>query len=147
MDNQNVARFGVLANGIYAGLGLAVSLSSVPVLRVVPDPVPAWAITYKTGAKIAISSILLSSTAHFYLYYRTKDTRALVAGVLTFVSGPFTLIFMKPINDKLLAMNDNATVIRDKIESNQLLEKWTKLQWFRTIAGSSAFIYAVISYF
>ncbi|ORY90471.1 hypothetical protein BCR43DRAFT_499360 [Syncephalastrum racemosum] len=146
MDNQNIARFGILANGIFAGMGLAISLSSVPVLRVVPDPVPAWATTYKTGASIAIPAIFLSSAAHFYLYYRTKDTRSLVAGLLSAVSGPYTLIVMKPTNDKLLEMNDNATMIRDKIQSNQLIQKWTKLQWFRCIAGSAAFVYAVISY-
>ncbi|ORY99387.1 hypothetical protein BCR43DRAFT_489198 [Syncephalastrum racemosum] len=146
IDNQNVARFGILANGIFAGLGLAVSLSSAKVLRVVPDPLTAWATTFKTAGSLAVPSVLLSSAAHFFLYYRTKDTRSLVAGLLSLVSMPYTLIFMQPTNDKLLEIFNNTTTVRDKVQTNQLVQKWINLQWFRCIAGSTAFIYAIISY-
>ncbi|KAI8144041.1 hypothetical protein BJV82DRAFT_608126 [Fennellomyces sp. T-0311] len=126
------------ANGIFAGLGLTLNLVTVPALRAGGYPVQSWAVTYNNGSKIGISTILLSSAAHFYTYYLTKNKRVLYCGILSLISFPYTIIFMRPTNDRLHQLN--ATPGHDKKEVTQLVEKWNNLQWFRTTVGTAALV-------
>ncbi|KAI9492277.1 hypothetical protein BDB00DRAFT_829134 [Zychaea mexicana] len=124
------------ANGIFAGLGLTLNGVTIPALRVGGYPVASWAVTYKNGSKIGIATIFISSAAHFYTYYLTKNRRALYCGIASLISFPYTLIFMKPTNDRLHELNANPA--HDQKEVVGLVEKWDKLQMFRTGAGLAA---------
>ena len=130
-----------IANGIFAGLGLSINFVIIPTLRAVGHPVAGWATTYKYGSKIAISCIFISSAMHFYTYYLTGERRSLYCGIASFVSGPYTGIFMLGTNNLLHAAGANPS--HDKKQVIQLIEKWNKLQYFRTIAGTVALILTV----
>ncbi|KAI9271501.1 hypothetical protein BDA99DRAFT_500250 [Phascolomyces articulosus] len=121
------------ANGIFAGLGLTINFVTVPALRAAGYPVAGWAVTYKNGAKLAVSTILISSAMHFYKYYLTKETRSFYCGVASLFSAPFTIICMSSTNNRLHALNADPS--HDKRQVVQLVEKWNKLQYARTIAG------------
>ncbi|KAI9256605.1 hypothetical protein BDA99DRAFT_516883 [Phascolomyces articulosus] len=129
------------ANGIFAGLGLTINAVTVPALRAGGYPASSWAVTYKNGSKIGIATIIISSFAHFYTYHLTKNHRSLCCGILSLISFPYTIIFMKPTNDRLHALN--AQLSPDQKEVVQLVEKWDKLQMFRTAAGTLAFVLTV----
>ncbi|KAI7854518.1 hypothetical protein BDC45DRAFT_508547 [Circinella umbellata] len=139
---HNLLPVAATANGIFAGLGLTLSTVTVPALRAAGYPPGAWAVTYNNGHYIGIASIFISSAAHFYTYYLTKSQRSLCCGILSFISFPFTILFMRPTNDRLLAINRNPT-IADPKEVVQLVEKWNKFQMFRTVTGTLAFVLTI----
>ncbi|CDS12996.1 hypothetical protein LRAMOSA05180 [Lichtheimia ramosa] len=136
---SNLRPIAITANGIFAGLGLSITFATVPALRAAGYPPRAWQVVYRRGAAIAISSILISSAAHFTTYYLTHDKRSLWCGVISFFSAPWTMIFMKPTNDRLGQLADT----NSKEDASQLIEKWNKLQYARTWAGCLAFVLAV----
>lgn len=135
----NLRPIAITANGIFAGLGLTITFAAVPALRAAGYSPRAWQALYRRGAVIGISTILVSSAAHFTTYYLTLDKRALWCGIISFISAPYTMIFMKPTNDRLNLLADTSS----KEDASQLVEKWTTLQSFRTWAGSLAFLLAV----
>lgn len=131
----------VSANALFAGLGITLNLVTVPVLRACGYNPQGWAVTYSQGAKLGVSTIVLSTAGHLYVYYKTGNMRALYCGILSAVSFPYTLFFMKPTNDRLQTMAKQLS--HEKQEAAALIERWDTLQWFRTVAGSVAFILAV----
>ncbi|KAI7885196.1 hypothetical protein K492DRAFT_157605 [Lichtheimia hyalospora FSU 10163] len=136
---SNIRPVAITANGIFAGVGLTITFAAVPALRAAGYPPRAWQVIYRRGAMLAVSSILVSSAAHFTTYYLTHDKRALWCGILSFISAPYTMILMKPTNDRLGYLADT----NSKQDASALVEKWAKLQTFRTWAGSIAFLLAV----
>ncbi|KXN66762.1 hypothetical protein CONCODRAFT_11326 [Conidiobolus coronatus NRRL 28638] len=136
-----IRNISLLCNGIFAGTSVTISLSSVPAIKECNDKLNFWHRAYSNSTKIAVTNILISSFSHVLLYYSTGNTLHLYAGFLSFVSVPFTCIFISPIDIKLLAL-------RDKHDSNDrslelLLSKWCNLQLFRTIFGLSAFMFNI----
>ncbi|KAI8099103.1 uncharacterized protein BX664DRAFT_320392 [Halteromyces radiatus] len=134
----------LVANGIFAGLGLSMNGVSVPTMRATKDPLPVFTTTYKNGSKIAIASIVISSVCHFYIYHQTNNKHALWCGILSFVSFPFTIQFMRPINNELFALADQNSTDTKKIDT--LVTSWDHHQWFRTMAGLSALMINVFYY-
>ena len=139
---HNLLPIAATANGIFAGLGLTLNTITVPALRAAGYPPAGWAVTYNNGHYIGIASILISSAAHFYTYYLTKNHRSLCCGILSFISFPYTIIFMRSTNDRLHAINRNPTTADPK-EVVQLVEKWNRLQMFRTVTGTLAFVLTI----
>ncbi|KAL1932671.1 hypothetical protein VTP01DRAFT_8349 [Rhizomucor pusillus] len=140
---SNVHSLAVAANGIFAGLGVSINFVVIPVLRALGYPAKGWAVTYDRGKYVAISTILVSSISHFYLYHKTGQSRALYCGLLSLVSAPYTALAMKPTNTRLQEL-EKSKVNVNMNESQALIEKWNMLQWFRTIVGNAAFALALI---
>ncbi|CAO3632813.1 unnamed protein product [Cunninghamella echinulata] len=121
----------LVSNGIFAGLGLCMNLVSVPSLRATSDPLPAFKTVYDRGSKIAILNILIATGSHFYIYYKTRNIRSLWCGVFTSFSIPFTIFFMKPINDRLFALHSIRS--KDNNTAYELISRWDNRQWLRTV--------------
>lgn len=134
----------LVSNGIFAGFGACINLVSVPALKSISDPLPAFITTYKNGSKIAIINILVATGSHFYIYYKTRNIRSLWCGVFTFFSIPYTMFFMKPINDQLFALH--AVHSKDNAKVHDLVSKWDRRQWLRTITSNIAFLMNVFYY-
>lgn len=128
---------GLFANGVFAGLGLSGNFVNVPAIRASKDPLPVFYKTYNNGKIIAMASILVSTVSNSICYYRTKDVRFVYAAVLSFVSGPFTALFIAPVNNQLFALEDKPLDAR-KVDT--LVKKWNKFQYFRTATGVAAFV-------
>ncbi|KAI9366227.1 hypothetical protein BD770DRAFT_375681 [Pilaira anomala] len=97
---------GLLANGIFAGLGVTLNCVGVPAIMASRDPLPSFIKTYNNASKIAISSILVGTAANAVCYYSTKRTKYLFVAVLTFFSAPFTVFFIAPVNKELFALEN-----------------------------------------
>ncbi|CAO3629944.1 unnamed protein product [Cunninghamella blakesleeana] len=134
----------LVSNGIFAGFGVGINLVSVPALKSTSDPLPSFSITYKNGSKIAVTNILLATGSHFYIYYKTRNIRSLWCGVLTFFIIPYTLFIMKPINDQLFALQTVNSKDNNKVQD--LISKWDRRQWIRTIVSNAAFLMNVFYY-
>ena len=74
--------------------------------------------------------------------YRLPSS-VLVGAVLLVAVIPFTLIFLKPINDVLL----DPTSDPDSAETASLLQRWGPKHWWRTAASGAAFlVYLMAAY-
>lgn len=134
---------GLLANGIFSGVGLTMNLVSVPAIKASKDPLPSFVKTYDNASKLAIASIFLGTAANATCYYRTNDIKYLYTTILTFFSFPFTILFMAPVNNKLFALGK----LGDGYDRNKvytLINKWNKLQLLRTITGTAAFVINIL---
>ncbi|CAO3595974.1 unnamed protein product [Absidia cylindrospora] len=134
----------LVANGVFSGLGLTMNLVNVPCIKASNDPLPVFTTTYNRASKIGISTIVLSSLAHFYIYYKTRNQRALWCGILSAVSFPYTVLILRPINDELFSLARSKST--DYVRINQLVSAWDNRQWFRTITGGLAFLLNVFYY-
>ncbi|KAI9317028.1 hypothetical protein BX666DRAFT_135397 [Dichotomocladium elegans] len=144
----------ITANGIYAGLALTVTFVGTPMLRATGYPIAGWASLYGRGAKMAVSSVVVATSAYLSLFYYTSEKRFLVSGILAFFSAPWTILVMVPTNRRLQAINaaranpnTNQTKAGDsdmqRDEVKPLIEKWDKLNTVRTVTGTVSFLLTV----
>jgi hypothetical protein len=135
---DNIRHLSLLTNGIFAGMGLTISLSSVPAINDSNDKLTVWRRTYLNSSKIAITNILISSGCHAFLYYYTGNMMHVYAGILSFASAPFTFLFIAPVNNRLFELYDKDGEKEPDVQP--LVNRWSTMQWFRTIFGLSAFM-------
>ncbi|KAI8642064.1 hypothetical protein BD408DRAFT_367093 [Parasitella parasitica] len=134
---------GLLANGVFTGIGICMNCVCVPAIKSSKDPLPVFYQVYKKTSVIAIASIFVSTAANAVCYNRTKDTRFVYSTALSFLSFPFTVFFMRPVNNRLFAMEkEGDNYDRKKVETH--ITKWNQLQYFRTLAGTAAFIINIL---
>lgn len=129
----------LFSTGVFTGLGLTLNLVSVPAIKASKDPLPSFVTTYNNASKLAILNIFVGTVANAVCYHKTKNNKYLYASILTFLSFPFTLLVIAPVNNQLFALEklgDNYD--RSKVQT--LVNKWNCLQGFRTVAGTAAFI-------
>jgi hypothetical protein len=93
-----------------------------------------WKPAYKRGAIMQASLAALGSLAAFGAGYLSGDWRWWVAGAALLANWPYTLIVIKPVNDRLLQTPpesaDEAT--------HTLLRRWSNLHATRTLLGAAA---------
>ncbi|CAG7730274.1 unnamed protein product, partial [Allacma fusca] len=122
--------------GMFAGMGSTLSLAAVPAMLASTDPIPTWKVIYQRGKTIAIITVLTSSVAALHLLYKKGDLRYLACAALNLSVIPYTLKFMKPTNNALLALKRAKPDEIGKEEKN-LIVTWGGLQWVRTVLGIS----------
>ncbi len=93
-----------------------------------------WALSYKIGFIMQSTLAVLSGLAGVYVYTQTQDWCWILGAVLILANWPYTLLVIMPTNQKLLATKETdvngATV--------ELIRRWGKLHFVRTILGLSA---------
>ncbi|KAI8099105.1 uncharacterized protein BX664DRAFT_320395 [Halteromyces radiatus] len=139
----------LLSNGLFASTTLTVAVVTLPSLKRCKDPIPVFTRTLERGGKLAVSSMLVSSICHFYIYYKTRNRQALWCGLLSFISVPYSIVFLLPINKQILALDRKSAVAPpDAVANSQfidLIAQWGSLHWFRVVASNVAFIMNVFS--
>ncbi|KAL0095804.1 hypothetical protein J3Q64DRAFT_1710891 [Phycomyces blakesleeanus] len=160
-DIQYARSIALIGSGIYAGLGMSVDMLSVPSIKVAANPTSVFRQVYKGGAKLALSSIIISSGAYFYHYYKTRESRSLYLGLLILSNAPYTKFFIMPTNNRLFALDDavshdiktnhstavspaSLTSIYKTEQALALLNKWSKVQLYRTASGLVAFVVGIL---
>lgn len=101
-------------------------------------PIPAaltqWQPAYKRGAVMQASLAALGALAAFGAGFLSNDWRWWLGGAVLLANWPYTLIVIKPVNDRLLATPpesaDEAT--------HTLLRRWSNLHATRTLLGAAA---------
>jgi hypothetical protein len=117
------------------------SLSSAPAIKECNDKLNVWHRAYSNSTKIAVTNILVSTLSHALIYYSSGNILHVCAGFLSFVSIPFTFLFISPIDAKLHALYNKRTFNDDSLI--KLLNRWSNLQIFRTIFALSAFMFNI----
>lgn len=133
----------LFANGAFVGISICMNFINVPAIKASRDPLPVFLTTYKRGSKIAISSIIIASASNALCYYRTENLRFLYASLFTAAVIPYTLLFMKPTNNQLFALEKDGTNY-DRKKVDQLVTQWDQRQYIRTAASISAFLLNIL---
>jgi len=123
----------LLFAALFAGAALYVSVAEHPARMTLADrPLLAeWQPSYKRGAAMQAPLALLAFLAGAWTWWESGDWRWLLGAVLIVSAWPYTMIVIKPTNDRLLATKpENADAA-----SRTLLEKWGRLHAVRTALG------------
>ncbi|MCJ1382977.1 hypothetical protein MMC17_006090 [Xylographa soralifera] len=134
---------GLASSAFLGGAVLAISYAAIPPLYSAPSPLSAkqWRVLYRKGLAVAPPFAALTSLTFGYLSYTFKQASrpnanfyslaaALVVGIV-----PYTLIFMRGINNKLMTRAAEADKLdaTEKVtqvglpkgeSTNELLDKW-----------------------
>ena len=131
---------------------MAISYAAIPPLYSAPSPLSAkqWKVLYRKGLAVAPPFAALTSMTFGYLSYTFKQAgrpdadlyglaAALVVGIV-----PYTLIFMRGTNNKLMARAAEADMLDvtkdvtqvglpEEESTNELLDKWAFLNAIRCV--------------
>jgi hypothetical protein len=128
----------LVSAAIFAGVAFYVSAAEHPARLRTADgaALQQWKPSYKRGAAIqaplAIAGFLLGAMA----FWQSGDWRWLAGALAMIANWPYTLIVIKPVNDRLLGIDP----AQAGTESRALLERWGHLHAGRTALGAVATI-------
>ena len=120
----------------FTGAAVYVNIAEQPARMTLDDgPLLAqWKPSYQGGAAMQGSLALASSLLGLLAWWQAGHIGWLIGACLIFVNWPYTLIVIKPVNDRL-----NATALdRAGPESRVLLERWGHLHAARSALGFAA---------
>jgi hypothetical protein len=101
-----------------------------------------WKPSYHRGALMQASLAMISGILGLAAWWMSGDWRWIVGAVLILAPWPYTLIGIKPTNDRLNAIPVEA----GDAASRRLVEKWGSLHAVRTafgVAASIAYLWAL----
>jgi hypothetical protein len=124
---------------LFTGAALYISLVEHPArLGLADGPLLAqWQPSYKRALPIQSGLAVAGALAGFIVAYLSSEWRWFAASILLLANWPFTLMVIRPVNKRLMAMQ-----IGDAgVESRALLVRWGKLHNFRSALGAVATIF------
>jgi Domain of unknown function (DUF1772) len=101
-----------------------------------------WKPSYARAAKMQATLALVAGILGLAAWWLTGDRRWIVGAVLILAPWPYTIVGIKPTNDKLMAIPVEAA----DAASRRLVERWGSLHAVRTmlgIAASAAYLWAL----
>lgn len=107
----------------------------------------AWQYFYDRAKAPFAGASVLSTLAFSYIAYKVPHLRRLaILGALTSVSiGPYTLIQMMPVNNKLTSIaNKDADCKHIQAYTDKLIEAWRKMHSVRMLLGAVSLLTALI---
>jgi hypothetical protein len=117
----------------FAGVAVYVSTCEQPARLALDDRamLTQWKPAYKHGAAMQASLSLLGTILGLIAWWQSRNWLWLVGSVSLIAPWPFTLLVIKPTNDRLLATEPQQA----GAHSRALIEKWGRLHAVRTALG------------
>lgn len=124
--------------GIFAGVALYISLVEHPVLGEIGDDVPSrfFAPMYRRAAPMQAGLAIAGFAAGVAAWVAGSGALWGLGALLLGAVVPWTLVVIKPVNERLLA----ADLDPRAPEMPDLLARWGRLHWLRTISSLAAFL-------
>src|SRR5262245_17594887 len=124
----------LIAAGLFAGAAIYVSLCEQPARLRLDDRalLTEWKPSYKHGAAMPAPLALIGAVLGFVAWWQTRDWRWLAGGIVILSAWPYTLIVIKPTNDRLLASDPSEA----GPQTRALIEKWGTLHAVRSALGA-----------
>jgi hypothetical protein len=123
----------LMVAAMFSGAAIYVSACEQPARLALDDRslLAEWQPAYKRGAAMQGSLALIGTVLGLAAWWTTDDWRWLVGAALLLAPWPYTLLVIKPTNDKLLA-----TAPADAgPQTRALVERWGRLHRVRTALG------------
>jgi uncharacterized membrane protein len=100
-----------------------------------------WKPAYKRGFAMQASLAVVGFVLGGWAFFETTDWRWLAGAVTLVTNWPYTLLFILPINDALMATPIESADGR----STSLIRKWGALHAMRTCLGAAAIAFFVLA--
>lgn len=131
---------------LFAGAAFYVNFAEQPARLATDDraALRQWQRSYERAALMQASLAMVGFLLGLAAWFVGRDFRLLAGAVVIVLAWPYTLLVMKPINDRLNA----TTAERASAESRALIERWGRLHAGRTALGVLAtviFFWAMIA--
>jgi len=125
--------FAFLLAALFSGAALYVSVAEQPARLKLDDRalLAEWKPSYKRGAAMQSPLALLGFLAGLAAWWFGGDGLILIAAILLIANWPYTLLVVRPLNNRLLKMDENNpdASVRD------LIKRWGRLHAVRTALG------------
>ncbi len=133
----------LMVAAMFTGAAIYVNLAEHPARMRLDTAalVAEWQPSYKRGAAMQAPLALMGFALGLVAWGQTAESRWLLGALLLFAPWPYTLLIIKPVNDRLLAA-DAATADG---ETRALLRRWGHLHLGRGalgLAATLAFLFA-----
>lgn len=126
------------ATALFAGAALYINVVEHPARMSLETRVAAsqWAPSYKRATWLQAPLAVVSCLAGVAAWASGADLTWLVGALLIGAVVPFTLVVIKPTNDKLLAPGRDSSTA----DTRQLLQRWSRLHAVRTALSLAALL-------
>ncbi len=131
-----VGHLALITSAVFSGAAVYISVAEQPARLTLDDRalLEQWKVSYRRGFMMQASLAILGSVLGIAAYILYHDARWLVGAILLFANWPFTLIFIMPTNNTLMAVAPDAV----SMETRRLLQRWGGLHAFRGVLGVMA---------
>ena len=135
----------ILACALFAGAAIYINLVEHPARLTCGTEAAArqWAPSYKRAAVMQASLAIVAAVAGAVQWVETRQSLWLWGTIAIAVVVPFTLLVIRPTNDKLLAAGRDLA----SAETRTLLESWGRLHAVRSVLSLVAavlFVWAAV---
>jgi uncharacterized membrane protein len=127
--------------GVFFGAAAYISLVQHPAaLETGSDfAVRFFAPMYRRASIMQASLAIVGGLASLAAYFWGAGPTWLLSAVLIASVVPFTLLVVEPLNDQIRALDPSADA------AVELLMRWGRLHWLRTLASGAAFVMCLIA--
>jgi Domain of unknown function (DUF1772) len=126
----------LIASAIFGGAALYVNVAEQPARLSLDDRalLAEWKPSYKRGAAMQAPLALLGFVLGMLAWWQTSHSGFLIGAIAIMAPWPWTLIVIKPTNDRLLATDPE----KAGLQTRALIVKWGAIHGVRTVLGALA---------
>lgn len=139
-----IGELALIVAALFAGAAVFVNVAEQPARLALADGprLLEWQNSYNKAAPMQAGLALVSSVMGFIAAWQTKDMRWVVGAILILANWPYTLLVIKPTNDRL-----HATKPEDaNAATRELIVSWGHLHAGRSalgLAATAAYLWAM----
>jgi len=126
----------LVAAALFTGAALYISVAEHPA-RLTLDVSPAlaqWQPSYRRAVPMQAGLALASAALGLWAWLEARDPLLLAGALLILAVVPFTLLVIRPTNERMLATAPESA----GAETRALLVRWGALHWVRNLLGLAA---------
>ena len=138
------AHLALVFAAVFAGAAVFVNVAEQPARLALDDKAALieWQQSYNRAAPMQAGMALATSLLGFWVAWQTRDWRWLAGALLILANWPYTLIVIKPTNDRLHGTEPEQA----NAQTRQMIVSWGHLHGGRSALGVAAtlmFLWAV----
>jgi len=140
------AHLALVFAAVFAGAAIFVNVAEQPARLALGDPalLLEWQKSYDRAAPMQGGLALLTALLGFLAAWQMHDWRCLIGALLILANWPYTLLAIKPTNDRLHAIKPEEA----NAETRQSIVSWGHLHAGRSALGTAAtlvFLWALVA--